>query len=162
MTDDVRRDYEALAARAITMVDATEGVPRMIHVEDAYEVCTLLTGLALAVKARPCNDPWHNDVSDHEALKAQIAEGIADYVEQHQRYESLSKREVVIAAVRVLTDDIGAAQSFVRAIGLDIDLYLRTTGCSSPYHCACGCGAHMGCFIYDDEPVDSGRSTGAS
>lgn len=22
-------------------------------------------------------------------------------------------------------------------------------GCSQPYHCPCGCGAHMGCYIYD-------------
>lgn len=28
-------------------------------------------------------------------------------------------------------------------------------GCSSPFHCPCGCGAHVGCFIYgDDVPTD--------
>jgi hypothetical protein len=58
-----------------------------------------------------------------EGRKAELARGIADYVETHNLYESLTKREAIIAAVRVLTDDIGAAQEFVTAIGLDVDLY---------------------------------------
>ena len=56
--------------------------------------------------------------------RAEFAEGIADYVQTHKDYERLSKWEAIIAAVRVLTDDLGAAQSFLYAVGVhDLDLY---------------------------------------
>ena len=58
-----------------------------------------------------------------DKARQKLAEAIADYVETHARYADLSKREVVVEAVRVLTDDIGAAQQFVYAIGLEVDLY---------------------------------------
>lgn len=57
--------------------------------------------------------------------KQALAENIADYVETHSQYQLLSKREVAIATVRVLTDDIGAAQDFLKAIDVDVDLYSR-------------------------------------
>lgn len=30
-----------------------------------------------------------------------------------------------------------------------LDEVERWRGCSQPYHCPCGCGAHVGCFLYD-------------
>lgn len=58
-----------------------------------------------------------------EVERQRFAEGIADYMLTHKDYESLTKREVVIAAIRVLTGDIGAAQSFLNVIGVDYDLF---------------------------------------
>lgn len=54
---------------------------------------------------------------------ADFAKGIANYIETHEDYESLSKRECVLAAVHLIASDIGAAQMFMAAIGVDIDLY---------------------------------------
>jgi hypothetical protein len=28
----------------------------------------------------------------------------------------------------------------------------QPVGCSVPYHCSCGCGAHMECFLWDEDP----------
>lgn len=56
-----------------------------------------------------------------------FAVGIADYVETHNRYEALTKREAVIAAVRVLTDDPTAAREFIRIVGLPVP-----SGASTP------------------------------
>lgn len=55
--------------------------------------------------------------------REKFAEFIADYVETNIRYESLTKREVVVATVFVLLNDIGAAQKYLDTIGLKIDLY---------------------------------------
>lgn len=57
--------------------------------------------------------------------RAALAEGIADYVETHAMYDEMTKREAVVAAVRVLTDDIGAAQNYLTAIGVQVDLFGR-------------------------------------
>lgn len=35
----------------------------------------------------------------------------------------------------------------------------QETGCSQPHHCPCGCGAHVGCFIYGDEDPMSQEET---
>jgi hypothetical protein len=53
----------------------------------------------------------------------QLTTSVADYVETHSDYASLSKREVAVETVRVLLDDIGAAQEFLNAIGVNVDLY---------------------------------------
>jgi hypothetical protein len=58
-----------------------------------------------------------------EAQVKKFAEGIADYVATNDRYEELDKRQAVIEAVMILGEDIGAAQDFLRIIGVDIDLY---------------------------------------
>ncbi len=58
-----------------------------------------------------------------DILKKALAEQIADYVATNARYDEMGRREVIIEAVWVLTNDIGAAQKFVQAIGLNIDLY---------------------------------------
>jgi hypothetical protein len=55
--------------------------------------------------------------------KQAFAERMADYVETHKNYSELTKREAVVTAFRVLTEDIGAAQTFCDVIGLKIDLY---------------------------------------
>ncbi len=55
--------------------------------------------------------------------KQAFAERMADYVETHKRYSEFTKREAVVTAFRVLTEDIGAAQTFCDVIGLKIDLY---------------------------------------
>jgi hypothetical protein len=60
--------------------------------------------------------------------KRVLAEEIANYVETHGRWDDLTKREAVIEAVLVLTEDIGAAQQFVQAIGVDVDLYTYKFG----------------------------------
>ena len=52
-----------------------------------------------------------------------FAEGIADYVQTHRRYDVMDKREAIISAVEVLCGDLGAAQSFMDTIGVKIDLY---------------------------------------
>lgn len=53
----------------------------------------------------------------------EFAVSMADYMMSHVRYEELTKREAVIEAMSVLMGDIGAAQAFLNAIGLDVDLY---------------------------------------
>lgn len=55
-----------------------------------------------------------------------FVETFANYVETHKRYDELTKREVVIEAIRLLFNDIGAAHDFFNAFGFygfDIDLY---------------------------------------
>lgn len=49
--------------------------------------------------------------------------GVADYVETNARWAEMSKREAVEATVRLLVEDVGAAQSFLDAIGVPYDLY---------------------------------------
>lgn len=56
-------------------------------------------------------------------LKEMFAESMADYIETHQDYDSLSKRDVVVEVIRLLVDDIGAAQQFLFVIGVNVDLY---------------------------------------
>lgn len=87
--------------------------------------------------------------------REQLAEDIANYVETHARYADLTKREAVMEAVRVLTNDIGAAQQFVYAIGLEVDLYdYRFDGTavvdsdSSFPHGRCSCGG-----VYDHNGI---------
>ena len=58
-----------------------------------------------------------------EQTKQDFITSIADYVEMGEGYNKYTKRDAVMAALRVLTEDIGAAQSFVNAIGVKIDLY---------------------------------------
>ena len=58
-----------------------------------------------------------------EQTKQEFITSIADYVETGEGYSKYTKRDAVMAALRVLTEDIGAAQSFVNAIGVKIDLY---------------------------------------
>lgn len=53
----------------------------------------------------------------------EFAEGIADYVQTHKDYDVMGKREAAIAAVEVLLGDLGAAQSYMDTLGIDIDLY---------------------------------------
>lgn len=62
-------------------------------------------------------------MADRSDERAALAEGIADYVETHAMYDEMTKREAVVAAVRVLTDDIGAAQNYLTAIGVQVDLF---------------------------------------
>ena len=52
-----------------------------------------------------------------------FAERIADYVATHDRYEEMTKREVVLETVRLLTSDISAAQGLLDVIGVRHDLY---------------------------------------
>lgn len=47
-----------------------------------------------------------------------------------------------------------AAIAYLRNRGVTVSPSVdpeEPTGCSSPYHCPCGCGAHVGCFF--DEPA---------
>ena len=55
--------------------------------------------------------------------RQKYADSIADYVMTHERIETLSQRDVALATVRVMLDDIGAAQGFLDAIGVKVDLY---------------------------------------
>lgn len=70
-----------------------------------------------------------------EEKKKELAENISTYVvDQHPRFKDMEPnyrgvcREAIKEAVGVLTGDIGAAQNFVSAIGLDVDLYKDTYG----------------------------------
>ena len=65
----------------------------------------------------------HTKPAPERDARERLAVSVADYVETHKRYAELSKREVAIATVRCLTDDIGGAQSFLDAIGVPWDLY---------------------------------------
>lgn len=58
-----------------------------------------------------------------EDTKLAFCTRIADYVETSEGYEKMTKRDAVMSALRVLTNDIGAAQDFIYAIGLKVDLY---------------------------------------
>lgn len=65
-----------------------------------------------------------------EEKKKELAENISTYVlDEHERFKNMEPhyrgvcREAIKEAVNVLTGDIGAAQAFVYAIGLDVDLY---------------------------------------
>ena len=69
--------------------------------------------------------------------KQAFAKRIADYLEEHNRYEEFDKRTAAVEAVRILTDDIGAAQDFLRVIGVDVDLYayaFNTTPEENSFH----------------------------
>jgi hypothetical protein len=55
--------------------------------------------------------------------RKELAESIADYVETSSKWNDWTKREVALATVLVLTDDIGAAQDYLKTIGVRIDLY---------------------------------------
>ena len=48
------------------------------------------------------------------------------YVKTHERYDELSKEDAMRELVGVMIDDIGAAQGFLQAIGVDADLYALT------------------------------------
>lgn len=58
-----------------------------------------------------------------DVLKKGLVEQIADYIATNNRYTDMDKREAIMEAVGVLTNDIGAAQRYMQAIGVDIDLY---------------------------------------
>ena len=65
-----------------------------------------------------------------EAAKTAVASRIADYVvNHHETYKLMTPEEkffaelIAVASVRVLTDDIGASQDYLNAIGVDVDLY---------------------------------------
>ena len=58
-----------------------------------------------------------------EERKARFIAGIVDYCTTYNKWNELSKEEAVALALRVLTDDIHAAQAFIDSIGLTVDLY---------------------------------------
>lgn len=61
-----------------------------------------------------------------DELKEAFAQSIADYLKTyHPSFDWCTPEEAAMAAVRVLTDDIGAAQNFLNVIGVDVDLYDR-------------------------------------
>lgn len=62
-----------------------------------------------------------------EPTKGDFVKKIADYVETHVKYDELTKRQAVESALYVLLNDIGAANDFLRVIGVDIDLYEKET-----------------------------------
>lgn len=63
---------------------------------------------------------------ERSAARQRLAEDIAGHIATHAWFEVFDKEEAVIEAVRVLTNDIGAAQAYLYAIGLEIDLYDKT------------------------------------
>lgn len=54
-----------------------------------------------------------------KAAQSEFASSIADYLETHEKYEEMTKREAVIAAVLVLMHDAGAFAAFLKACGFD-------------------------------------------
>lgn len=54
------------------------------------------------------------------------AESILAYLKTHPSYERMTPEEAVIQAIRVMTDDIGAAQDFLNAIECPYDLYVNS------------------------------------
>jgi hypothetical protein len=67
-----------------------------------------------------------------QTAKEKFAESIADYVETSNGYPVFTKRDAMITAILVLTNDIGAAQRFLDVIGLKIDLYEFNRGEDEP------------------------------
>lgn len=55
--------------------------------------------------------------------KHELAFSVAEYLNEYSDFDNMTKYQVAVAAVRLLTDDIGAAQDFLRAIGVNVDLY---------------------------------------
>jgi hypothetical protein len=55
--------------------------------------------------------------------RREFVESMVRYVKTHERWDELSKEDAVRETLLVLTGDIGAAQEFVSAVGLDVDLY---------------------------------------
>lgn len=52
-----------------------------------------------------------------------FAESIADYVQTSRHFDAMDKREAIISAVEVLLGDPGAAQGYMDALGVKIDIY---------------------------------------
>lgn len=55
--------------------------------------------------------------------REKFVEEMLAYIKTHQNYENWTKDEAILTTLNVLVGDIGAAQNFVYAIGLDVDLY---------------------------------------
>jgi hypothetical protein len=61
--------------------------------------------------------------ADKPNRRDEWVESMVRYAKKHKRWDELSPEEAVRAILEVAVGDIGAAQSFVYAIGLDVDLY---------------------------------------
>jgi len=55
--------------------------------------------------------------------RQEFVEAMVRYVKTHERWSELSKEDAVRETLLVLTGDIGAAQGFLNAIGVKVDLY---------------------------------------
>lgn len=59
-----------------------------------------------------------------EEMKEAFAQSIADYMRIYGKgFDWMTPEEAAMGAIRVLTDDIGAAQNFLNVIGVKVDLY---------------------------------------
>jgi len=56
----------------------------------------------------------------------QFADSIANYISTHPSYDGWDKKTAATEAIRILFNDIGAAQGFLDALGVSIDLYATT------------------------------------
>ena len=55
--------------------------------------------------------------------RQEFVESMVRYTKTHERWSQLSKEDAVRSAIRVMLDDVGAAQGFLNAIGVKVDLY---------------------------------------
>lgn len=55
--------------------------------------------------------------------RQKFVDAVTLYVTANPKFEEWSKEEIVRNTLGVLVGDIGAADAFVNAIGIDIDLY---------------------------------------
>jgi hypothetical protein len=55
--------------------------------------------------------------------RQEFIDGIYEYVKTHEFYGYWDKEDAIINTLSLLVSDIGAAQSFLYAIGVDLDLY---------------------------------------
>lgn len=58
--------------------------------------------------------------------KIDFAKSIVRFAQQHNKWTTMSKEEAALETVMVILDDIGAAQEFLNAIGVTVDLYEST------------------------------------
>jgi hypothetical protein len=55
--------------------------------------------------------------------RQEFIEATTAYVMTHPNYHNWTKEEAIKEALSVMVNDIGAAQHFIYAIGLTVDLY---------------------------------------
>lgn len=63
------------------------------------------------------------EILDSRDRKKEFAKKVASYVADHDDFDVLDKEQVIALAVYTMTQDIGMAQAFLTAIGVDLDLY---------------------------------------
>ena len=90
---------------------------RLVYVYDGKATATT----DLAMRCMSC-DAFLVPQPKPDPVK-QLAESVRDYVATHHRFDVMSKRDCITATVEVMCTDIGLAQDFLKAIGVEVDLY---------------------------------------